>query len=328
MKSNRFATYAWGVLIYNILVILWGAYVRATGSGAGCGNHWPSCNGEVVPLASQAKTLIEFTHRLSSGLALLGVIILLVWAFRAYPKGHLVRLGAQLSMFFIVIEALIGAGLVLFELVAENTSAARAVVIAIHLANTFLLLGSLTLTAWWASGGKPVQLRRQGWPGWALGFGILGLMIVGATGAVTALGDTLFPATSLAEGLQQKFSPTAHFLVRLRLFHPIIAIGVGGYLLVIASKFNALYANTATRRIAKLVTALYLVQLAVGVLNVAWLAPISMQFLHLLLSDLIFVTWTLFIATALAQDAPYAQSIRLLKTLPSSKQEVYSQPGH
>lgn len=323
IKFNRFATYAWAVLIYNILVILWGAYVRATGSGAGCGNHWPSCKGQVIPLASQAKTLIEFTHRLSSGLALIVIIILLIWAFRAYPEQHAVRLGAKLSMFFIVTEALVGAGLVLFQLVAENTSLARAIAGAIHLANTFLLLGSLTLTAWWASGGKPLQLKRQSWPSWALSLGFIGLIILGASGAVTALGDTLFPATSLVEGLQQKFSPTAHFLVRLRLFHPMIAIGVGGYLILMAGIFNALYATTVTRRIAKLVTVLYLIQLGAGALNVALLAPIWMQLVHLLLSDLTFVTWTLFVAAALAQHGPYAQSLELFKSSPPSRKEAY-----
>lgn len=328
MKFNRFATYAWGALLYNILVILWGAYVRATGSGAGCGNHWPSCNGEVVPLAAQSKTLIEFGHRLSSGLALIGVIILLIWAFCTYPKKHTVRLGAMLSMVFIVVEALIGAGLVLFELVAENTSLARAVVIAIHLANTFLLLGSLTLTAWWASGGQPVQLKRTGWPNWALALGFIGLLILGSSGAVTALGDTLFPAASLAEGLQEKFSPTAHFLVRLRLLHPMIAIGVGGYLILIAGIFNILYATLYTRRIVKLVTILYLIQLAVGALNIVLLAPIWMQLFHLLLSDLIFIVWTLFAAASFAQDAPYAQSDEILKVGPSSAKEAYGQSGH
>lgn len=328
MKFNRFATYAWGVLLYNILVILWGAYVRATGSGAGCGRHWPSCQGEVVPLAAQTKTLIEFSHRLSSGLALILIITLLIWAFRAYPKGHTVRLGAKLSIFFIVLEALLGAGLVLFELVAENASWARAVAVALHLANTFLLLGSLTLTAWWASGGKPIRLKGQGWPNWALGLGFIGLLILGSSGAVTALGDTLFPATSLAQGLQEKFSPTAHFLVRLRLFHPMIAIGVGSYLILIAGIFNILYATLYTRRIARLFTVLFLVQLAAGAINVILLAPIWMQLFHLLLSDLIFIVWTLFAAASFAQDAPYAQSFELPKASSSSTKEAYGQSGH
>jgi heme A synthase len=194
MKLNRFAGYAWGVLVYNLLVIMWGAYVRATGSGAGCGNHWPLCQGEVVPRPQQIETMIEFSHRLSSGLALLVVIVLFIWAFRAYPKGHPVRLGGSLSLFFIITEALVGAGLVLFELVAYNTSLARAMVMALHLVNTFLLLGALTLTAWWGSGGRPLRLRGQGSLIWLLAIGLVGMLILGASGGVTALGDTLYPA--------------------------------------------------------------------------------------------------------------------------------------
>lgn len=300
---NRLAAFAWGTLILNIFVILWGAFVRATGSGAGCGNHWPTCNGEVLPWTSQTETFIEFTHRLTSGLALIAIIILLIWAFRAYPPGHVVRFGAKLSFFFIIIEAVVGAGLVLFDLVADNDSTARAIVIAIHLVNTFLLLGALTLTAWWSSGGAPLQWRGHGWLGWMIWLGFLGMLLLGASGAVTALGDTLFPATSLTEGLQQKFSPTAHFLVRLRLYHPIIAVTVGTYLVIVILLFNSTRPTPLTQRFARIFIALYLFQLAVGVLNVVLLAPIWMQMFHLLLSDLILVVFVLFIAAAFSQRA-------------------------
>src|SRR5829696_8162535 len=117
MKLGRFAIYAWAVLAYNLLVILWGAYVRATGSGAGCGSHWPLCNGEVVPRAAAAQTLIEFTHRATSGLALLAVVALVAWVFQAFPRRHPARKGAASSLVLILTEAAVGAGLVLFELV-------------------------------------------------------------------------------------------------------------------------------------------------------------------------------------------------------------------
>ncbi len=212
MKLNRFARYAWGVLAFNLFVILWGAFVRASGSGAGCGSHWPLCNGEVIPPSPQLETIIEFTHRMTSGLSLLLVVGLLVWAFRAYPKGHPVRLGAVLAMIFIVTEALIGAVLVLFSWVAKNESIGRVISVALHQANTFLLLASLTLTAWWASGGKPIRLKGQGIGLWALGFGLFGVLILGVSGAVNALGDTLFPANSLAEGISQDFRANRTFL--------------------------------------------------------------------------------------------------------------------
>ena len=111
MNLTRFAKYAWGTLAYNVAVVVWGAYVRATGSGAGCGKHWPTCQGAVIPRAPQIETLVEFSHRLTSGLAFLAVLGLFVWAWRAYPKKHIVRTGAALSMGFILLESLVGAGL-------------------------------------------------------------------------------------------------------------------------------------------------------------------------------------------------------------------------
>lgn len=319
MKLNRFAKYAWGVLTYNLAVILWGTYVRATGSGAGCGSHWPLCNGEVIPRTPQVATMIEFAHRISSGLALLLVVGLIIWAFRLYPTSHPVRLSAGLSMVFMISEALVGAGLVLFKLVAQDTSTARTMVITIHLMNTFLLLAALTLTAWWASGGRPVQLKGQGWLGLALGLGFLAMLILGASGAVTALGDTLFPASSLAEGLQQKFSPTAHFLVRLRLFHPLIAIAVGVYVVIVIGLFNARRPDPLARQIGRIFTILYFVQLGAGAFNVLLLAPIWIQLWHLLMSDALWIMWVLFATATLAQSATQVNQVDLLKPSPQVK---------
>ncbi|MCB0193051.1 MAG: COX15/CtaA family protein [Anaerolineae bacterium] len=307
---NRYAAFAWGTLVLNIIVILWGAFVRATGSGAGCGSHWPTCNGEVIPWSAQTETLIEFTHRITSGLALVAVIILLVWATRAYPKGHAVRLGAKLSLAFMIIEALLGAGLVLFELVADNDTTARAVVVALHLVNTFLLLSAITLTAWWASGGHPIRWRGQGWLGWAIWAGFAAILLLGASGGVTALGDTLFPATSLIEGLREKFSPTAHFLVRLRLYHPILAISIGAYIILVAHVYNYFQPTPDTQLFAKLFTALYIIQLLIGAFNVVLLAPIWIQLVHLFLADLLLIIFILFMAAAFAQRVSQEEPVR------------------
>jgi len=301
MKLNRFAAYAWGVLVCNLAVILWGAYVRASGSGAGCGSHWPLCNGEVIPRAPKIATLIELTHRLSSGLALLLVVGLVVWAFRAYPKKHVVRWGAGWSMCLMLTEALVGAGLVLFALVADNASMARALSMSVHLVNTFLLLAALTLTAWWASKGRPVQTRGQGTIAWLFVAGLLGALILGVSGAVTALGDTLFPAGSLAAGLKQDFSPAAHFLIRLRLLHPLIAVAVGAYLILIAGLARVARPGKWTKRLTGALTAVVLIQLGAGALNVYLLAPIWMQLVHLLLSDFVWIALVLSTAAALAQ---------------------------
>ncbi|HYG64390.1 MAG TPA: COX15/CtaA family protein, partial [Thermoanaerobaculia bacterium] len=185
---DRFARYSWFTLAYTIAVILWGAAVRATGSGAGCGSHWPLCNGEVVPRAPGVETLIEFSHRVTSGLALLFVVGLAVAAFRSRPRGHSARRAALWSLFFMLTEAAVGAGLVLFEMVADNQSMARALWMGAHLINTFFLVAAMTLTVHFAGGGAPFRLRGQGSAGGWLALGFAGLLLSGVSGAVAALG--------------------------------------------------------------------------------------------------------------------------------------------
>ncbi len=148
VARRRFARFAWAVLAYNIPVILWGAYVRASFSGDGCGAHWPFCNGQVIPRNMGAPMAIEFTHRMMTSIDSIAVIAMCVWAFRAFPRRHAVRLFSILSLVFLFIEALLGAGLVLLRYVAQNQSAGRAWYLSAHLTNTMLLLAALTITAW------------------------------------------------------------------------------------------------------------------------------------------------------------------------------------
>ncbi len=160
-SDRRFAAYAWCVLGYNLLVILWGAVVRATGSGAGCGEHWPLCQGVVIPHASQIATLIEFAHRASSGIAVILVVLLLVFAFRQFSSGHVVRRHAAAALIFTLTEGLIGAALVLFGQVGTNASLTRAWILSLHLTNTFLLLAFLALTASSAGMAPPAATRES-----------------------------------------------------------------------------------------------------------------------------------------------------------------------
>jgi cytochrome c oxidase assembly protein subunit 15 len=282
--ERRFALYAWTTLAVNLLVILWGAYVRATGSGAGCGGHWPLCNGVVLPRAPAVETVIEFTHRLSSGLALILVLVLFFSARRTYPSGSRIRSSSAAALAFMVLEALLGAGLVVFELVAGNTSVMRAAAGALHLTNTFFLLASLSLTASWSS--RPIAgVRRR--PPLArvalFALGLLGVLLIGITGAIAALGDTLFPSTSLLVGFQQDIEPGASYLLRLRGLHPLIAIGVGLYLIVIL-RFLRSRAHILPTLSAGLLAIIFL-QLTAGAVNVVLLAPVWLQLIHLLLAD-------------------------------------------
>lgn len=297
MKSTRFAVYAWGVLAYNLLVIVWGAFVRATGSGAGCGRHWPLCNGEIIPRAPRLETLIEFSHRISSGLALLSVILLLVWAWRTYPKAHRVRRAAIFVMALMITESLVGAGLVLFELVAYNVSIARAYWMAAHLTNTFFLLAAITLTAWWASGGAPVQLRGQGSLFVVLAIGIVGALILTTSGGITALGDTLY----VHGGITPEQSSVVSTLVGLRVYHPMLAFVVGAILAAAAFLARARRPDVWTQRLSAIMIGLFVAQLLLGALNVALMAPVWIQLVHLLLSNLIWIALVLLAACALAQ---------------------------
>ncbi len=303
MINRRFATFAWANLGYNLLVILWGAFVRATGSGAGCGDHWPLCDGQVIPRAPSAEMMVEFFHRVTSGVALLGALGLLIWALRAYERGHTVRAGAISVMVFMVLEALLGAALVLFELVAMNTSITRAFMMALHLINTFLLLGALTLTAWWASGGAPLRLRGQGRLPWLLGIGLVGTALVGSSGAITALGDTLLQHGALPGGVSQPINSSAHPLVQMRAIHPFIGVLVGLYTLYLASVVTSLRPDPATRKFGWGLVGLFFAQILIGSLNVTLKAPVWMQLVHLLMADLVWICLVLLSAVALARPA-------------------------
>jgi heme A synthase len=300
--SKHFARYGWAVLAYNLLVILWGAYVRATGSGAGCGAHWPLCNGVVIPRAPELATIIELTHRVTSGIALVMVVGQLAWAQRLFAKGTVTRLAAHAAMALMLTEALVGAGLVLFELVADNASIARAWWLAAHLFNTFLLLAALALVPWFASGHPAPRLRDVGREGTLLFVSLAGTLFLGMTGAVTALGDTLFPVTTLAEGVAQDFSASSHILVRLRIIHPTFAV-LMAFVLVLAAGVSAqLRPSPTVRRLAIALVALVVTQLAAGLVNLLLLAPVAMQLLHLLLADLLWITLVLLTAAALAAE--------------------------
>lgn len=286
--------YSLFVMLYNIFVILLGAFVRATGSGAGCGSHWPSCNGEVIPTAPEIETLIEFSHRITSGLSLLFILILFIWVFKTYAKGTKVRKAVTFVAIFIILEALIGAGLVLFELVGDNSSVLRAIIIALHLVNTFLLLGSNALLYEWIRYGAPQKLiiSKNGRQIFILI--ILLFLVLGASGAITALGDTLFPAESLAEGLEQDFRGE-NFLLQLRVYHPMIALAIGMVFYVIYKNFLSQSKNQKMNKYFKILIGLYVGQLILGVVNVLLLAPVWMQLIHLLLADVIWIFFVLWI---------------------------------
>lgn len=282
--------FAWAVLGFNVVVILMGAVVRATGSGAGCGRSWPTCQGEVVP-ALEGATRVEFAHRAVSGVALVLVAILVVWVFRTVSRGHPARAGAVASMAAIVGEALIGAVIVLFEWVADDASVARAVSVPLHLLNTFVLLAALALTAYWLGGGAPLRPseHRRTWMGVVAG--AVAVLLIAGSGAVTALADTLFPKDgSAAEAVE-------HFLTDLRIVHPILAVAVVVVAWLVVARRHV---DTGPVRFMTVVVG---AQLLSGVLMISLGAPLWLQLLHLLLADLLWVSYVLVTAPLLAPAA-------------------------
>jgi cytochrome c oxidase assembly protein subunit 15 len=289
---EKFSNFAWGVLAYNFFVILWGAWVRITGSGAGCGEHWPMCNGEVIPRTESSATFIEFTHRITSGISLPLTLVLVYIAFSRYPKG-LTRNSAIGALVFLLSEALLGAGLVVFGLVDQNDSVFRAVVVSLHLLNTMALVAFGAVVAW--SMTRKVSLDwwqpRLRW----LWISVAALLLTSMAGAVTALGDTLFPvdvndSRDLFTRLGHDVSAASHFLVRLRVVHPIIAVGSGVLLLVVCHSYRESEEDAGAHRWAWITSGFVLLQMLAGLINVALAAPGWMQLVHLLLADLLWVS--------------------------------------
>jgi heme A synthase len=307
LQTDRFARYAWFVLAYNIVVILWGVFLRASLSGDGCGEHWLTCGGEVIPSAPQLKTQIEFFHRITSSLAGITVIVLLVaavvkWKRNKTAQNRLVLRMSIASLLFIVIEGIIGGLLVLTGNTAANWTPARPFWMAAHLVNTFTLIAILALTAWFASGGKRFSIfKAERNILLLLLLGTLGIFIVGMSGSVAALSSMLFPSSTLSEGIAKDFSATSHYILRLRIFHPILSIMTGVFLIFLAGFLRKKdEQNPHTRRWANVLSITVLIQFASGAVTLLMLAPIVLQLIHLFLADLVWIAFVLMTASFLA----------------------------
>jgi heme a synthase len=279
--------YAWFVVVYSVLVVLWGVVVRATGSGAGCGDHWPLCNGQVIPIHPRLATVIEYTHRMMSGPSEVPLIVLLlVWVFRATPRQHLARSFAVAGLVLTFTEGLLGALLVKLGLTATSTSPLRPPMLALHLSNTLVLLGSLALTAHFL--GRDSAMVRG-----AVRFehrvravtGLLAAMVIGITGSLAALGDTLFPSTSLRAAFAADFSSSSEWLIRLRILHPASAVVAGAFILWLLWRAVFAARDGEHRKLGLWLAGLLGFQFLLGGLDVLLRAPVWMQVLHLAGAD-------------------------------------------
>jgi heme A synthase len=299
-QSSSFAKFAWFTLAFNLVVILWGVFLRASHSGDGCGQHWLTCQGEVIPSAPQLKTIIEFTHRVSTEIAGVLVVVMAVWAFFAFGKRSLVKWAAGLSLLFIIFEGLIGAGLVLTGNTADTWTPSRPYWTAGHLVNTFILLAFLALTPWLASARRQFNFSRPTKIWVLIAIGLAAVLFVGITGSMAALSTMLFPSGSLAEGLARDFSPDSNYLLRLRISHPILSIISAVYLVFLSGWLRA-WSNRdrAVGRWANILTGVVIAQIVFGAATLLTLAPIVLQLGHLLLADLVWISLILLISTFL-----------------------------
>lgn len=293
-KRSAFSKYAWFALFYNVVVILWGVFLRASHSGDGCGQHWITCGGEAIPSAPELKTVIEFSHRVTTMIAGFVVIALVIWAFKAAAKGHIVRKMAVWSLVFIVVEGALGGGLVLTGNVAGNWTPERPYWTAGHLINTFILVAFLALTAWYSEGDRKPQKALGGRAFWLIAAGVLAIFITGISGSMAALTNMLFPSATIAEGIAKDFAPDSHILLRLRILHPILSIFTAIFLVFISGWIKRVSGeDRLTAWWSNALAILVMIQIAFGAATLLMLAPIVMQLGHLLLADLVWIAFVL-----------------------------------
>ena len=299
-KSPKYTSFAWFVAFYNLLVVLWGAVVRATNSGAGCGSDWPVCQGEIIPSLENTKTLIEYIHRLSSGLALILVLALLLWGWKLSQKDQRMRKVLLLSFVFLILEALLGAGLVIFDLVAENVSLARAWYITLHLANTSILLGLLFLSAWWSDDKRSlneIQKEKNGF--WVILGLVLSLLLI-MSGGISALGHTVIYRQGIPAAGWPADVKKILFWVQL---HPGFALVTSIYLFALGIRLQGNKSDPA-QPFSITLRALLFLQLAAGILDLVLASPLWMQIIHLLLAKLIWLVFILYSVNILSRKTP------------------------
>jgi len=285
-KTSRLLSFNFALALF---IILWGAWVRLSGSGAGCGEHWPMCNGEVIPTSPSLQTIIEFTHRATSGIFGITVFLQVLFARSEFGKRHLVFKSSVALFIITIIEALIGAVLVKKGLVTTNASSLRAWVIGAHLINTLLLLGAMAVTEF-AFEKRELKVATPPWQKAMAFIGLSLVLVVGSFGAIAALGNTLFPAGSLAEGVAMDFSANAPFLVQLRIFHPALALVMGLVWIVLLNLWRNKNESKEMSKWLSLSLTLILTSLAFGVVNWLLMAPVWGALMHLFLADLLWMS--------------------------------------
>jgi protoheme IX farnesyltransferase len=281
--NKNFASFAWFTLFYNLLVVGWGVYLRAMKYGDGCGSNWPLCNGPKDPLRGPVATLIESSHRISTELAGLIAVGLVIYAARAFGKGHLAKKFTGVALLFTIVEALVGRHLVVKGLVTSNDTLERAFWMGAHVLSTFMLVGAIAMAALSASNIRPIKLKAQGTAGWLLTFGFVGTMLLGVSGAISAFGHQVRPDVA---GLSEMMKPSAFWASKLAVAHPVGSASIGLYLLLMCGLIQHLRPDPFVKNSARLLIGILVTQMAIGGLNIFLKAPVTLQMMHLVLADL------------------------------------------
>ncbi len=282
-RKNLFFT----LWIYTLLVILWGAWVRISHSGDGCGDHWPLCAGEVIPDFKQSKTIVEYFHRIMSGAYGIFVVYLFL-KFKNTTTPYFKKLLYGV-LILTTSEALIGALLVKLELVSVNDSFLRLLFMSLHQLNSFLLTAVCYLLY------KSSDLDKTFKPSSKL---IL-FIIVSVTGAIAALSTTLFPAQSLFQGIINDFQMHSHPFIRLRILHPVLALSVMSYFIYY------FYTKNNIRFTLEILAAVF-----VGLITLVSLSPLALKLSHLLIAHLL---WSRFIESTSLTLSSATSSVHLIQ---------------
>ncbi len=297
MNKERIKKFSYFLLFYTLVVILWGAWVRISHSGDGCGDTWPLCKGQVIPDATQKKTWVEYTHRMMSGLYGILVIYFYFLIKKSFPQNSNQRRFALLTLIFMITEALLGAKLVLFGLVGSNSSLFRTFAMSLHQINSLLLVGATAVFIFsYDMISLNVDLKNFIGSFFKKNKFLLAMIVVAITGAWAALSTTLFPSQSLIDGFKSDFSNDSHFLLRLRLSHPILALSIIGYFIVKFYRESQSSKLSQTLRIVYLQTSIVgATALLFGILTLLLLSPVWMKLSHLALAQFL---WIMFIRQA------------------------------
>lgn len=297
MTSQSLSRYAWILVYYTVLVIIWGAWVRISHSGDGCGKSWPLCDGALFPKSAESKTWIEYFHRLTSGLY--GIIVIHIYYLirNNFPLHTLQRLFGLSTLILMFIEAALGAALVLKGLVGENATVFRLVVMTLHQVNSLLLVGSTVALA--TSLSKPA-IYQWNLKNLFLHNGLLFLFIlIPATGAWAALSNTLFPSTDLLQGLADDLSSDSPWILKLRIIHPLLAAGFCLYWAYYFWNKSEDTHDTHLKKSSLYLAGFFVVALLFGVLTLVSLSPVWMKLVHLSLAQLLWIALMNYVMTSL-----------------------------